>query len=83
MRNKFIDNEGSPPAINKPLYENLPTNEYKDDIDQKHKHIIEVNQRVGGMFSGLETNFRDERTKRISIIRKTETKPLPKVNPKQ
>ena len=48
----------------------------RNDVGERHKNILEINLSVGDFHSGLASKQRDDRTKRIELIRRTETKPV-------
>ena len=54
----------------------IQDNEYTDEIPEKYKNVLEISTRVGSMDSGLISKHRDDRTRRIEIIRRTESRPI-------
>lgn len=74
LRKRYIDNEGAAP-----YYSNLGNNpKHFDDINKKNKNELVINARMGrgAGHPDVSTGIKDDRTRRIEIVRKTEAMPV-------
>lgn len=71
-----MDNEGVAPIFSTKLGQDR---RHYNDIKKKHKNVLEINARLSPLAGGpldVATKIRDDRTRRLEIVRKTETSPV-------